>query len=378
MGYTVRTVCDRRTMRDFLRLPFEIYRGDPLWVPPITSEVVRILDAERNPYFAEASVRLSVCYADGRPVARTAIIINPAYWKKSGEQTAFFGFFESMDDREAVQSLFNEAEEILKNRGVASLEGPFNPNHYSDLGVQINKFGTSPSFFQAYNPPYYPALLEAAGMCPIKTLHTRKNGHVREFVLGRYGNEFSSRSSAGYTVRSFRMNDFEAELERIREVFNDAFSSNWHFLPLTKEEYIFSAKFLNLVTLPNLITIVEYKGDPVGILECVLDINPLLRELNGKVGPIKYVNFLRARKRVQNLIIYAVGIKKAFQGTRVYKLLLDSMCSLTLDYDTLETTWMSDDNLLALRAAEDLGLERDKEFSIYRKLIGGSERLRNI
>jgi len=373
MHYTVRTVCDRRTMKDFLRLPSEIYRGDPFWVQPITSEVQRILDGERNPYFTEASVRLYVCYAGDRPVVRTAIILNPSHWEKFGERAAFFGFFEGMNDSEAVRCLFHEAEEVIKNLGVTSLEGPFNPNHYSELGVQIDRFGTPPTFFQAYNPPFYPALLDAAGFCRIKTLHTRKNEHIREFVLDRYGNDFAACGSAGYTVRSFKMNDFEADLERIREVFNDAFSSNWHFLPLTREEYLFSAKFLNLVTFPELITIVELKGEPVGVLECVLDINPLMKRLNGKVGPIKFLNFLRARKRIRNLIIYAVAIKKAFQGTRVYKLLLDSMCSLALDYDTLETTWMSDENLLALRAAEHLGLQRDKEFSIYRKVLDGSE-----
>jgi hypothetical protein len=356
-------------MRDFLRLPTEIYHGDPSWVPPLSSEVRRTLDEERNPYFTKASVRLYVCYADDRPVARTAIVLNPEHWEKFGERVAFFGFFESMNDSEAVHFLFNEVEEAAENRGVTLLEGPFNPNHYSELGIQVDRFGTPPAFFQTYNPPFYPALLEAAGFCRIKTLHTRKNEHIREFVQEHYGNDFATCGSAGYTVRSFNMNDFEAELERIREVFNDAFYSNWHFLPLTREEYLFSAKFLNLVTFPELITIVELEGEPVGVLECVLDINPLLKRLSGKAGPIKYLNFLRARKQIRNLIIYAVGIKKAFQGTRVYKLLLDSMCSLALDYDTLETTWMSDENLLASRAAEHLGLQRYKEFSIYGKVL---------
>jgi hypothetical protein len=372
MRYTVRTVCDRRTMRDFLRLPYEIYRGDPMWVPPIASEVRRILDSDRNPYFADASLELFICYADDRPAARTSVVIKRAHWGKSCDRAAFFGFFESVRDEQAVRCLFSEVERSAKSRGATSLEGPFNPNHYSELGLQINEFATSPAFFQAYNPAFYPNLLESADFRPVKIIHTRKNEQIREYVRSRYGSEGPVTASGGYTVRSFDMRDFNRELERIREVFNDAFCSNWHFLPLSREEYLFSAKFLNLVTLPELITIVEYRGEPVGVLEYVLDINPLLKTLNGRVGPIKYLNFLRARKKIRNAIIYAVGVKKAFQGTRVYKLLLDSACRVAVKYDTLETTWMSDENHLALRAAGHLGLERDKEFAIYRKELEGS------
>ena len=367
MRYTVTKVGNRRTLNDFLRLPFGLYRGDERWVAPIVSEVRRTLDAARNPYFADASLDLLVCYADGRPVARTALVANRKHWEKFSERPAFFGFFESVNDREAVRALFEQAEVVARSRGAQFLEGPLNPNHYSELGLQVSRFGTAPTFFQPYNPEYYVSLLDAAGFRSGKTIHTRKNTHIREYILQRYGTVPQPVNSGAYSVRSFRIDDFEAELERVREIFNDAFSSNWHFLPLTSAEYVFSAKFLNLVTRPELITFVEHEGKPVGVLECVLDINPLLKRLQGSIGPIKYFRYLHDKKDVRSLIIYAVGIKKAFQGTRVYKLLLDSLCAQATAYDSLETTWMSEDNLLALRAAEHLGLERDKEFAIYRR-----------
>ena len=369
MAYTVKAVCDRNSLNEFLELPRQLYRSDPNWVAPIISEVRRTLDVSKNPYFRGASLDLLVCYDDGRPVARTAIVTNLNHWQKFHEKTAFFGFFESANDPEASQVLFERAQQVCRDRGAEALEGPFNPNHYSELGLQINRFGTTPAFFQTYNPEYYPHLMHSAGFGVSKTVHTRKNPTIQGYILRRYGAVPRQCTSGPYSVRCFRMNDFDAELERIREVFNDAFSSNWHFLPLTHDEYTYSAKFLNLVTFPSLITIVEHLGEPVGVLECVLDINPLLKKLNGRVSPLGYWQYLRARKSVRSLIIYAVGIKRAFQGTRVYKLMLDSLCSQLMAYETLETTWMSEENLLALRAAEHLGLERDKEFAIYRKIL---------
>jgi hypothetical protein len=364
-------------MKDFYRLPFEIYRNDDHWVAPLGSEVRRVLDAKKNPYFKNGTVRLFVCSLDKKPVARVAIIINRDHWKVFGERAAFFGFFESFNDGKAVQCLFEAVQQYCMDQGAQVIEGPFNPNHYSELGLQINKFGFSPTFFQTYNPDYYRSLLEKAGFIVSKTVHTRRRENIREYLMQRYGEKGCSTNLGDYAVRTLRMEDLDGELERIREVFNDAFNSNWHFLPLTREEYLFSAKFLRLVTYPELIVIVEHNGEPVGVLECVQDVNPLLRCLKGKVGPLKYLRYIRARKNLRTLVIFAVGIKRAYQHTRVYKLLLDAMRSIAMNYDVLETTWMYDDNVLSIRAAEHLGLEREKEFVILRKQVGNDDTLRN-
>jgi hypothetical protein len=160
-----------------------------------------------------------------------------------------------------------------------------------------------------------------------------------------------------------------AELERIREIYNDAFSENWHFLPLTREEYLFSAKFLFFVTYPKLIIIINRGREPVGVLQCVLDINPILRPLKGEVTASSYPKLLKGRRRIRDIVIYAVGIKKAYQRTRVYKLLFDSMCHIALRYGVVSTTWMSEDNVAVVRASEHLGLKPYKHFAIFEKSL---------
>jgi hypothetical protein len=369
MEYRVERVGNRRTMKDFIRLPRLIYRGDPNWIAPLESEIRRVLDVKLNPYFTNGSVELFICYADNAVSARIAIIINRAHCEKFGTKTAFFGFFECVNDTNAAYALFGRVEQYCLEHGIDILEGPFNPNHYSELGLQFNKFGTTPSFFQTYNPEYYSRLIEQAGFEMMKIVHTRKRQNISDYIRQRYGDTPTPTASSDYTVRNFRKDDFDNDLEHIRDVFNDAFSNNWHFLPLSKEEYLFSAKFLNLVTKPELITIVEHNGEPVGVLECVQDINPLLKRLHGKIGPIKFLQYQWERRKIKNLIIYAVGIKIKYQRTRVFKLLLDAMCRLSLNYNTLECTWTSDDNPLAIKAAKHLGLERDKEFAVYQKQL---------
>ena len=376
MEYTVREVCDRRSMKDFLGLPRRIYCNDPFWVQPLDSEIKRVLNPRRNPYFANALLALFVCYAGQRAVARTALIVNNQHYRKFGVRAGFYGFFESVDDSDAVRSLFRAVVAKCHLSGVDVLEGPFNPNHYSELGIQVDRFDAPTAFFQTHNPPYYPRLLVQSGFRAAAELFTARNDNAGKYVEERYGPVAQTRVAGDFAVRHPDLKYLKRDLEVIRSVFNDAFSSNWHFLEVTPAEYRFSAKYLAMVTEPELITIVEYQGHPVGVLMCVLDINPLLQRLHGKIGPFSYLRFRRDRSKVNRLIVYAVGIRKQFQRTCVYRLLLDAMCRTARKFDVVETTWMSRSNPLAIHAAERLGMKEDKHFVIYAlqlKVNGGTE-----
>jgi hypothetical protein len=185
----------------------------------------------------------------------------------------------------------------------------------------------------------------------------------------RYGNPKPVTRSGGFTVRTINGGDTAGELERIRDVFNDAFTDNWHFLPLSSAEYQYAAKFLRYVTYPELIAICEHGDEPVGAVQCVPDVNSILQPLKGRLGPIGCVKYLNGRKKIRDLVIFAVGIKRAYQHSRVYKLLLDAVRWMARDCRSLSTTWMYDDNRPSIQAAEHLGLKPYKNFVIYAKRL---------
>ena len=372
MTLLVDEVAAPRSVRDFHQLPRAVYCGDPAWVAPLRSEIERSLDSRRNPYFHHAVIRRFLCYRDNRPVARAVAVVNFRHWQTFGTKAAFFGFFEALDDPQAVQELFRHLEDFCRSRGADTIEGPFNPHHYSELGIQASHFGSPATFFQPYNPAYYSRLLAASGFRVAKVLHTRKNGNIRDYLDRRYGNRLLRWEGDGFRVRSFSIRDMAGDMERIRQVNNDAFVGNWHFLPLSQEETHFSAKHLRLVTEPELIQIVEYRGQAVGVLHCVLDINPLLRDLDGGAGPLKLIRFLLRKKRIETLIVFSVAIRKDFQHTRACTLLLNALCRQARRFKVLETTWMSDENDLAVSISRHLGLEPDRRFEIYEKNLRSS------
>ncbi len=368
MDYRVRIVSDNKEMKDFLELPLEIYKDDPVWVSPLISETSRVLDTVANPYFRNVNLQKFICYKGDEPVARTIIVINREHWNKFGKKSAFFGYFESVNDQEAVGQLFEVAAKYCQLKGAEYLEGPFNPNHYSELGLLVSNFDSPQIFFETYNPEYYMKLLESTGFNVACRLHTRINRDTANY-LRRNHPVSSNRNNGDFRVRHFSLFNMKAELERIREINNDAFSYNWHFLPLSQEEYLFSAKFMFLVTYPKLIIIVEHGKEPVGVLQCVLNINNILRPMRGKVRLPDYLRFLNGRRSVSDIVIYAIGIKKAYQKTRVFKLMFDGAYKIFQRYPVVSTTWMTENNVAATRASELLGLKPYKWFAIYEKFL---------
>ena len=368
MAYEVVPVTGGRRLREFLRLPFALYRDDPLWVPPLMARLRKTLDPGRNPYFANASLRLLLCLKDRTPVARLAVVMDDRRRDgRGGGQTAGFGFFESADDDEAVRCLFEAAEAYCLARGAGSLEGPFNPHHYSELGLQIDRFGTPPSFFQPYNPPFYPALLERAGYRIAARLQTMRNNRIREFLEGRYRERPDAEARNGYAVRPISRRHFRHDLELLREINNEAFSGNWRFLPLGREEFAFAAEGLRLVSPSDLILFVEHRGRPVAALQAALDVNPALRRLRGRPGPLRAIRFLADRRRIRTIIAFTVAIRRDYRHSRVFYALLTAIARVARRFDALETTWVSPDNRPSVRAAESLGATPDKTFAIYAK-----------
>ena len=370
MSYRIIRVSAGSELNDFMSLPFTVYRNDRNWVPPITAELIRMLDAKQNPYFRNASLDLFNCYRNGKMAARVAVSVTEDYCKSAGVRTGYFGFFESLIEANAVSKLFESVFDHCRRSGIIRLEGPVNPNMYSELGMLCSHYDLPPTFFQAYNPEYYNALLTGCGFGNLIRLHTRINKDASSYMNEKFG-KLIEQPEGDLKIRSFRGDAQAEDLEHLRRIFNSSFSENWHFVPVSRDEYLFASKFLKLVTPPELISFVEYKGDPVGAVHFALDINPLLRKFRGRRNLFAYLNLLLKRKCIDRALIFAVGIKKEFQSSRIARALFNATVDISRRFRIVETTWMYDDNRSAILIAERLGLKREKEFQIYYKDLAG-------
>lgn len=368
MSFLVREIIAQDALDDFLSIPEEIYKNDPNWVAPQKSEIRSVLNPVKNPYFLNASLKIYVCYSDGKPVCRSIMVINHLHWAKWNQKSAFFGFFESSDDCNAVKSLFERIEADCRKAGAKYLEGPFNPNHYSELGILLDNYNSPSVFFDTYNPSYYPELIKGAGFSESNLFHTRINNDISTTLSKKYKLSHKDTFSKDITIRKFNIFRFRRDIEILRDINNNAFENNKFFLPLSMKEYLFSAKYLFLVTRPGLILIAEYKGEPVGATQLVLNINSLLKSYAGQIRLWQIPLLLWRRRKIKDLVIFTTGIKKEFRDKRVFALILRSAVKVFRQFSKISTTWISDESL-GNSLANLLDMNPCKHFAIYSKQL---------
>jgi len=157
-------------MEAFIRLPWSIYEGDAVWVPPLLRDMRVMMDPKRHPFHDHSEAQAFLALRDGRPVGRIAAIHNRRHVEYQGENTGFFGFYECRRDDEASSALLDAAAAWLRERGLEGMRGPVSFSTNEQAGLLVEGFDDPPAVMMAYNPPYYAEQLEAYGLELSKTL----------------------------------------------------------------------------------------------------------------------------------------------------------------------------------------------------------------
>ena len=360
----------------FLRLPWKIYRDDPYWVPPLLSEERKHLSPRHNPFFQHAEVELFLALRDGEPVGRIEAHIDHNYNEFHDERTGQFGFFESVPDREVAHALFDTVVEWHRQRGMETLLGPLSFSTNDIAGLLVEGFQMPPVFLMAYNPPYYPELLESYGFQKAKDLLAYRIDLDDAFwsrthrILQRLEPLMKRAAEQGFTIRNINLRDFRNEVRRIMAIYNDAWSANWGFVPLTDAEIYQIATDLKRVVIPDLAKIVEHHGTPVAFAVVLPDFNQAIKPLNGRLFPFGILKFLWHRRKIDGLRVFTLGIRRGYRkrgvDSMLYYHLVKSGEKYRDRYRWVEVSWLLEDNYLILRATEFMGGYLYKRYRVYR------------
>ena len=369
----IERVDGRSALDEFLRLPWRIYRDDPVWVPPLLHDQRTLLDREKHPFHQHADVEYFLARdAGGEPVGRIAAIVNHLHNEFHEERVGFFGFFESIDDAAVARALLDAAEAWLRERGMQAVRGPMNFSTNEECGLLVEGFEHPPVVMMTHNPPYYEALLRGAGYAKEKDLlawdlDPTKHGGAPPERLERSEERLLRR--AGVTIRPLRMKDFDRELARVEEVYNDAWERNWGFVPMTSAEFAFMAKQLKPVVDPGLCLIMESGDEPVGFALALPDFNQALRHIDGRLLPFGIFKLLWHKRKIDRCRVITLGVKQRLRGRG-----LDALMYLyyfreapRLGYPRGECSWILEDNLEMSRALERMGAYPYKTYRILGK-----------
>jgi hypothetical protein len=375
----IRPVRSRRELKRFVKVPFHLHREHPQWVPPLIFDRMQFLNRAKNPYFQHAEAELLVAERDGEPVGRISAQIDREWDETQGGRDGMFGFFETTDDREVAGALLGAAEGWLAERGRARLLGPMDFTTNDEVGLLIEGFELRPMILQNWHPPFYKGLLEELGYGKAMDLL------MWHLELGKLkeGDQFAPEIHAaaekalreeGIAIRNIDKGNLPEEMRRFSEVYNEAWADNWGFVPATEAEIEFHAKLLKQVIDEDWAFIAEKDGDTVGVAFTLPDVNQAMARTGGRLLPFGWLRFLLAKRKIDRVRVFALGVKHDFRHTGVAAgLYLKHLEAASPDgVPAAETGWILETNEPMNRAMEGMGGTVVKRYRIYEKQLQGA------
>jgi len=373
---------DKASLRTFVTFPWQVYRGDPHWVPMLVSERLAFLDPAENPFFQHARAQFYIARRGGRVAGTIGAFTNDLYNGFQGTNVGFFGFFEVMDDPEAAAALLATAETWAGEAGHSSILGPAQFSTNDEAGLLVDGFDDAPRVLMTYNPPRYREYLEAAGYEKAMDLWAYSislqsaNGAVElPAKLRRVADKVRKRGR--FHVRRLNMKRFDEEVERVMSVYNQSWAHNWGFVPMTGAEFHRLAEQLKVIIDPDLVIFVEAEGEIVGFVLSLPDLNGPLRLAYPRPGTPEFLTTLKlawhwkVRRKATWLRVFTLGVLPEYRGKGIDALLVVEAADTALQkgFRAIEMSWILENNDMMNRSARFGGGEVYKTYRMYQKSL---------
>lgn len=374
MFFTIEEVTSRNQIKEFIDLPFRLYRDNPDWVPPIRYFQKELFNKKKHPFHEHGDVTLLVARNDKREVAgRIAVIVNHTHNEYHNEKTGFFGFLESEENADLFKLLLAEAEKRLREAGMDTIRGPMNFSTNEECGLLVKGFDSKPLIMMPYNFRWYADVLDSNGYLKAKDLlayyldsgktdYTRFS-RIADLVVKRHG----------IKIRDFCVKNIHREVPVIMDIYNDCWHDNWGFVPMSKRELDMMADELKMIMLPELGPIVEIDGKPVAFAIALPDANQAFARANGNL--IRAVFALKVplfRTKISQIRVLLLGVRKEFRGRGIEALLIHRIIEASNEKNLGrgELSWVLEDNHSMRRILEkDLNADQYRTYRIFQKSI---------
>ena len=359
-----------------------IYKGYENWVCPLDNDILAVFDPKKNKMFTHGeAIRWYVAESNsGKAVGRIA-----AFYDKNGSEdyeqpTGGCGFFESIDNQQVANMLFDACRTWLAQRGMEAMDGPINFGARDAWwGLLVEGFEYQPLYNNPYNPPYYKALFENYGFQNYFNQNTYV-WRVYEDDLSDIAKAKAERVAAteGYRIEDIRNTDLNVAAENLRIIYNKAWALFTGVNPMTEEEAQKLMRTLKPIIDPNVIFFVYNESEPIGFFVMVPDLNRIIGKFNGKLGlwqKLRLMWDLKVRKASDRLFGIIFAITPEYQGkgleSGMMKHILDTYIRTDKNhYKDVEFAWIGDFNPVMNRMIERyVCARRHKMHTTYRYLF---------
>lgn len=370
-------VTNKSLRKAFVRVPWNIYGNDANWVPPLLIEREGHLDPKQNPYFDHAEVQLWIAYKGDTAVGRISAQVDQASLERHQNDAGHFGFLEGQNDPEIFHALLTTAEDWLRERGMKSIVGPFSFSANDEMGLLVKGFDRPPSLMMGHALPYFADHVEGAGYT--KAVDTiAYDFDVNVDGLNKKSRAIVNRMSENprVNVRSLNKKDFDNELRLIVDIFNDAWSDNWGFVPFNEAEIAKLASDFKLLLEPEHVSIIEVDGEAAAFGMTLPNLNEAIRDLNGRLFPFGWAKLAYRifAKKIRSARLPFMGVRQKYQkswmGAAMSLIIIDMVHTRNVGKkDQAELSWVLEKNVGVRKIIESTGCKPYKTYRMFEKSL---------
>ena len=371
----VNIVSSETASRAFVDLPYRLYRDEPAWRAPLRMVAGAQVDAAKNPAMSNLTPRFFTAERDGRVVGRIAAFINADHDTRYGAGTAFYGYFDCEADTSLEDALLGAAADWARAQGRERLIGPSMWSVNEECGLLVDGYQHPPAVMMPFGQPHYRAALERNGFAKVVDMLAYR----ADISEGAPGGPFMRRlrqkaeRDAGITWRSMDSRNFKAEVGLAMDIFNDAWSSNWGFLPFSPAQIDHMAAEMKPIMFADGFWVASIDGEPVAFIWMIPDVNEAAHGFDGRLLPVNWARFLwrLKRGRVSKARIPLMGLRRDYQNTQRGLAAVAEICARAFDagrdqgFTQCELSWILEDNEGIKGVCDIAGADPYKTYRIY-------------
>jgi GNAT superfamily N-acetyltransferase len=366
----MRLVNSQAELKRFMEFPYRFYRDDPMWVPPLRSEVQGQFDPKRNPFIDHCEYALFILEREGEVVGRIAAFIDTLAVDFWGEPIGLFGYYECIPDPDASSLLLETASDWLRSHGMKTMRGPWSFVS-QEWGLVVEGFDHPPVIMAPHNPAYYDEHMTSFGLEKVKDLlcysiSAQEGYEIPERIL-TLTDRIAKRY--GVTVRQLNMRHYDQEVQTIMELSNISILDNWGYSPVTEAEAQAVARDLKQIVQPEGVLFAEdTQGKVIGFAIALPDVNVLLKGLNGRLLPFGWLKLLRGLPRLRSYRMFALGVLPEFHGKGIDALIYRGLYESLYTPDIwIEINYVLEDNVSMNNAIRKLNAKPMRRYRVYQR-----------
>lgn len=298
----------------FVDFVFDLYRDCPQWVPPLRADAMNLLDKTKHPFYEHSYADFFVVEEGDRVLGRIALLENRSFNNYHKSRTAFFGYFEVVEDIEVARLLLARAVEWAKEHDLELIIGPRGLAGI-DGSTLVEGFEHRPAMTIPYNYSYYDVFIKDSGFEKDTDYLSGYTPGDHQLPPRVYEIAAKVKQKRGFTIKTFASkNEIRAWIPRAMQVHREAMSGLHSFYPPTERETRAVVNTLLTIIDPSLIKLVM-KGDEIaGFVIAYHDVSAGIQKARGRLFPFGWFHILRDRRKTNWANVNGLGLLPQYRG----------------------------------------------------------------